>query len=116
VVKDDGKPYTVFTPYKNKWYQKLNPFYLKAYPTEKYLANLYPFKAIGLPFFKRNGLYKKRCRIPRHRVRKVHCRLCRKTRFPGYKGTSHIGLHLRFGTVSIRQWPRDAHGATKKPG
>jgi deoxyribodipyrimidine photo-lyase len=37
VVKDDGKPYTVFTPYKNKWYQKLTPFYLKAYPTEKYL-------------------------------------------------------------------------------
>ncbi|MFX9552186.1 deoxyribodipyrimidine photo-lyase, partial [Acinetobacter baumannii] len=36
VVKDDGKPYTVYTPYQRKWYNTLKPFYLKAYPTEKY--------------------------------------------------------------------------------
>jgi len=37
VTRDHGKPYTVFTPYSKKWKQKLNGFYLKSYPTEKYL-------------------------------------------------------------------------------
>jgi deoxyribodipyrimidine photo-lyase len=34
VTKDDGKPYTVFTPYSRKWKQKLNDFYLSSYPTK----------------------------------------------------------------------------------
>ena len=41
VTKDDGKPYTVFTPYSKKWKAKLNDYYLKAYPTEKYFQNFY---------------------------------------------------------------------------
>src|SRR6218665_3311870 len=36
VVKDDGKPYTVFTPYSRKWKAKLNDFYHRAYPVERY--------------------------------------------------------------------------------
>jgi len=34
VLKDDGKPYTVFTPYSRKWKAKLNDFYLKSYQVE----------------------------------------------------------------------------------
>ena len=41
VVKSDGKPYTVFTPYFKIWQQKLNEFYVKAYPTEKYFTNFW---------------------------------------------------------------------------
>ena len=40
ILKDDGKPYTIFTPYKNKWYKKLTEYYLKSYPTEKYFQHL----------------------------------------------------------------------------
>ena len=39
VVKDDGKPYTVYTPYSKKWKFLLNDFYLKSYPTEKYFSS-----------------------------------------------------------------------------
>ena len=39
VLKDDNKPYTVFTPYSKKWKSMLNDFYLKEYPTEKYFNN-----------------------------------------------------------------------------
>lgn len=35
VLKDDGKPYSIFTPYSRKWKAKLDAFYLKSYPTEK---------------------------------------------------------------------------------
>ena len=41
VTKDDGLPYTIFTPYSRKWKAALKPFHLKAYPTEKYLNNFY---------------------------------------------------------------------------
>ena len=39
VVKADGKPYTVFTPYFKIWKQKLNEYFVKPYPTEKYFTN-----------------------------------------------------------------------------
>ena len=42
VVKDDGKPYTVFTPYSRKWKAKLQEFHLKSYPTEKNFQNFAP--------------------------------------------------------------------------
>ncbi|MGH2566537.1 MAG: deoxyribodipyrimidine photo-lyase, partial [Ginsengibacter sp.] len=41
VLKDDGKPYTVYTPYSRKWKSNLTLFYLKSYPVEKYLKNLF---------------------------------------------------------------------------
>ena len=40
VLKDDGSPYTVFTPYSRKWRSKVNEFYLSSYPTKKYLRHL----------------------------------------------------------------------------
>ena len=40
VLKDDGKPYTVYTPYSKKWKATLTDFYLKPYPCKKYFKNL----------------------------------------------------------------------------
>ncbi len=51
VTKDDGKPYTVFTPYSRKWKAKLSADYLKAYPTEKYFNNFYQQAPISDSFF-----------------------------------------------------------------
>ena len=42
IVKADGKPYTVFTPYFRQWQHKLNDFYIKPYPVNKYLHQLLP--------------------------------------------------------------------------
>ena len=47
VVKDDGKPYTVFTPYGKKWKACLNDFYTRSYATEKYLGNFFKQPPIG---------------------------------------------------------------------
>ena len=58
VVKDDKLPYTVFTPYKNRWLRTVNEFYLKAYPTEKYLKNLYPTKPLKGVSLKEMGFIK----------------------------------------------------------
>lgn len=114
VVKDDGKPYTVFTPYKNKWLQKLKPFYLKAYPTHKYFKQLLHFKAPELPSLKEMGFEKSSLQLPDKKYKDIIADYGETRDIPAIKGTSHIGPHLRFGTVSIRQCATDAHKAHDK--
>ena len=114
VVKDDGKPYTVYTPYKNKWYQKLKPFYLKAYPTEKYFKNLLSFKAPALPTLKDMGFVKSEIDYPEKEYDNVIADYAKNRDFPAITGTSHVGVHLRFGTVSIRRCARDAYESHEK--
>lgn len=104
VMKDNGTPYTVFTPYSTKWKAKLNDFYLKSYPVEKYLSNLkqrkpVPIPALGDIGFKPSSLVFPERVIPREIIKNYH-----KTRnFPAVKGTTRLSVHLRFGTVSIRK-------------
>ncbi|HTK18688.1 MAG TPA: deoxyribodipyrimidine photo-lyase, partial [Mucilaginibacter sp.] len=109
VVKDNGEPYTVYTPYKNKWYQKLNNFYLKSYPTEKYLKNLYQHTEVSVPSLKSMGFEKSNREFPDTDYEDIIGNYAKTRDFPALeKGTSHIGLHLRFGTVSIRDLARKA--------
>ncbi len=104
IVKGNGEPYTVYTPYKNKWHGKLNDFYLKPYPTEKSLNNLYKYSGITIPSLKSIGFEKSNKRFPDKNYEKVIKDYARTRDFPAIeKGTTHIGLHLRFGTVSIRE-------------
>lgn len=109
VVKDDGQPYTIYTPYKNKWYSKLNDFYLKSYPSEKYLTNLYQRAPCPIPSLKSMGFEKSDREFPDKNYQAVLKDYARTRDFPAIeKGTTHIGLHLRFGTISIRQLARKA--------
>ena len=104
VLKDDSKPYTVFTPYSRKWKAVLTEFHLKKYPAEKYFSNFYKqpevlmpslneigFKAVDKPFPSKN--------LNEELVKKYQ----EQRNFPGVKGTSQLGVHLRFGTISIRE-------------
>lgn len=109
VVKDDGEPYTVYTPYSKKYKQKLNDFYLKSYPNQKYFTNFFktdPLPAIEL---KEMGFEPVEFTYPKREVRDETIENYSKTRdIPSIKGTSRISLHLRFGTVSIRELARQA--------
>jgi len=114
VIKDDGKPYTVYTPYQRKWYQTLKAFYLKAYPTEKYLHNLYQHKGPAIPSLRSIGFEKSELEFPSLHYEDVIAGYKEKRDYPAIKGTSHIGLHLRFGTVSIRELVRKANSYAEK--
>jgi len=114
VTKDDGKPYTVYTPYMKKWYQKLKPFYLKSYPTTKYLKNLAKIEPLNMPTIKSLGFEKSGQKFPKKEYKDVIPDYAQTRDFPAIKGTSHIGLHLRFGTVSIRKLATDANHAHNK--
>jgi deoxyribodipyrimidine photo-lyase len=110
VVKDDGKPYTVFSPYARKWRAKLNNFYLKAYPTEKYFSNFYKQTPVAIPTLLSIGFQPVALPFPSKELEEAVIRHYGENRnFPSLeKGTSKMGVHLRFGTVSIRYLARKA--------
>ena len=104
VIKDDGKPYTVFTPYSRKWKATLTEFHLKSYPTEKYFKNFYRQKPVDLPTLKGIGFRAVDKPFPSKQLDEALIQNYGDQRdFPGIKGTSKMGVHLRFGTISIRQ-------------
>jgi deoxyribodipyrimidine photo-lyase len=114
VVKDDGKPYTVYTPYMRKWYQKLTSFYLESYPAEKYFKNLYRHPGYPLPSIQSMGFEKSDRVFPDQQYEQYIRDYAERRDFPGTRGTSHIGLHLRFGTVSIRELASKAYSYPEK--
>ncbi|HVX25275.1 MAG TPA: deoxyribodipyrimidine photo-lyase [Parafilimonas sp.] len=104
VVKDDGKPYTVFTPYSRKWLATLNKFYLKSYPTKKYFKNFYKQEAHKIPSLESMGFEQTDGNFPSKEIDENLIKHYKQTRdFPGEDGTSRMSVHLRFGTVSIRE-------------
>ncbi len=110
VVKDDHKPYTVFSPYARKWRAKLSDFYLKAYPTEKYFTNFYKQSPVTVPSLESMGFHAVDLPFPSKALEEAIIRHYGENRnFPALeKGTSKMGVHLRFGTVSIRYLARKA--------
>ena len=117
VLKDDGKPYTVFTPYARRWRNTLNEFHLKSYPTKKYFKHFLPhdpsFSPAALltpiPSLESMGFRAAGQAFPAKQLREDIIRHYDKQRdFPGINGTSHLGVHLRFGTISIRALARKA--------
>jgi deoxyribodipyrimidine photo-lyase len=104
VLKDDGKPYTVFTPYSKKWKAKLNDFYLKPYPTEKYYGNFFQCSAQLIPSLQAMGFKALDKPFPAKALKTELLKKYGQQRdYPAIDGTSKLGVHLRFGTISIRQ-------------
>lgn len=111
VLKDDGSPYTVFTPYSRKWKSKLNEFLLSSYPVEKYFSHLYPKASQSkVPTLEELGFETTVIHsFPSTIVNdKLISSYKEKRDFPAQSGTSKLSLHLRFGTISIRQLARKA--------
>lgn len=108
VIKSDGKPYTVFTPYFRQWQQKLNSFYLKDYPVARYLKHLLPIKINNKLSLEDMGFERSVRQFPTMHFEDKLQAYEDKRDFPAEDATSHIGLHLRFGTISIRKAAREA--------
>lgn len=104
ILKKDATPYAVFTPYSKQWKLKLNDFYLKAYPTEKYFKHLIKTDAQNIPTLNEIGFEQSEQEIPSSTTNTTIIKNYDKTRdFPAIKGTTRLSVHLRFGTISIRQ-------------
>lgn len=109
VVKGDGKPYTVFTPYSRKWKRVLTKFHLSSYSTEKYFKNFYqqPLRKIislSAMGFEPSGQSFPAKDWPDDIIKNYN----KQRDIPSLRGTSRLSVHLRFGTISIRQLAREA--------
>lgn len=129
VLNQQGEAYRVFTPYKRAWLQQLNGFQRQAYPVAKYAAHLaIPAASAAMPTLADLGfnatdiaqsiptgmsgaqkmLEQFLPRLPRYAQARD---------YPARRGVSYLSVHLRFGTISIRElirqaWPRVEHGCT----
>jgi deoxyribodipyrimidine photo-lyase len=109
VTKDDGRPYSIFTPYSRKWKAKLNDFYVKPYPNKKYFKNFIGTKPFRSYTLKEIGFEKTDLTIPSKTISKSIVVNYKEQRdFPAIDGTSRLSVHLRFGTVSIRALAKQA--------
>jgi len=103
IVKDNGKPYTVFTPYSNKWKQALKNDNIPAFPSEKLLHKLIKVKPYPVITLKKLGFMESSAEIPPGDIpEEVISDYSDKRDFPAVRGTTRLGIHLRFGTISIR--------------
>jgi deoxyribodipyrimidine photo-lyase len=111
VVKDNKEPYTVFTPYGRRWKEKLNDFYLRPYPTEKYFVNFFGQAALPIPSLTQIGFKEAAPDVVPAQLNEDIARHYDQTRdFPAINGTTKLSVHLRFGTVSIRKLAAAAKG------
>ncbi|MBN1820981.1 MAG: deoxyribodipyrimidine photo-lyase [Prolixibacteraceae bacterium] len=109
VVKDDGNPYVVFTPYSKKWKQLYFSQIPENYPSEKLIYNLFRCKPMKIPSLKDIGFIDSLLNIPSSEIDKTVINNYSKSRdYPSVNGTSRLGIHLRFGTVSIRELTKTA--------
>lgn len=121
VVTQAGTPYSVFTPYGRAWLAKLDDFFLKAYPVEKYFDRLAPRPAtltrplptladLGFETTNLRGLALPAGSSGADRLLQSFAERLDQydaTRdFPAVKGPSYLGVHLRFGTLSVREAAR----------
>ncbi|MBQ0131655.1 MAG: deoxyribodipyrimidine photo-lyase, partial [Comamonas sp.] len=122
VLTQQGKPYSVFTPYKRAWLHKLDAFQRKAYPVERYAQHLAAvpaheqlptlesigfaptnLRALGVQAGEQGAQQLRQDFVPRMGD------YAQERDFPARHGTSHLSVHLRFGTVSVRQLAAVAH-------
>jgi len=104
IQKSDQTPYVVFTPYSRKWQEMLQEFYLKPYPVEKYPGAFLRHKDTAVPTLEKMGFRPSQISFPDRSFSDGHFREYEKERnFPALDATSRLGIHLRFGTISIRK-------------
>jgi len=98
VMKADGTPYTVFTPYKNKWLALYTPKKIETHVNFKqFYKQEYPF-----PKLHTLGFIKSNIEVKPYTLERIE-RYSATRNFPHLSSTSYLSPHLRFGTISIRK-------------
>jgi deoxyribodipyrimidine photo-lyase len=109
VVKKDGDPYVVYTPYMKVWKEKFKTIDLEIFYTNSYLGNLIKNKRLPNLTLSDIGFKKSSQEIKPYDVTPTRIQEYEKTRnFPAQDSTSRLGPHLRFGTVSVRKMIKKA--------
>jgi deoxyribodipyrimidine photo-lyase len=116
----DGRPFTVFTPYKRAWLAKFEPWHAKGYSVDRYRESLARGDGRKLPAredlgFRMTNLLQMKLPTGMSGARQLFQDFLEriddyrdKRDLPGVRGVSYLSVHLRFGTISIRELARTA--------
>ena len=128
ILTQAGRPFTVFTPYRNAWMRLLDDEYLRAYPVERHAKSLAPPPFEHQPPASLEALGFRRTNLPELPIgtgtsaarrlledfgRRIDA-YDRRRDFPALKGMSYLSVHNRFGTLSIRELARLARSRASK--
>ncbi len=109
VLKNDGTPYHVFSPYGRKFRQVLTKDHLRSYPSEDFLTSFTIPYDVKFPDLKEIGFKPSQIEFPEKDKKDGIIQSYDKTRdYPAQEGTTRLGIHLRFGTISLRQLAKKA--------
>lgn len=109
ILKSDGTPYTVFTPYSRAWKKLLTEDHPGTYPSEKLTGKFLKIEPLPLPSIGDIGFNRTEYIFTAPEVNTELISNYQRTReIPSINGTTRLGVHLRFGTVSIRELIRTA--------
>ncbi|MFM7021987.1 MAG: cryptochrome/photolyase family protein [Flavobacteriales bacterium] len=104
VVKSNGEPYTVFTPYSRVWKEALSRQGIVNSPSENLMHNFLPAKPLHFPSLEEIGFQKTDVQFSAPELNTDIIRNYHNTRnTPSINGTTRLSIHLRFGTISVRE-------------
>lgn len=103
ILTGGNEPYKVFTPFKNKWLEKLESGHIHPYEIHLTAENFFQFEP-EIPTLDEIGFRESDVPIPKKEYEESTIQKYDQERdFPAKNGTSRLGIHLRFGTISIRE-------------
>tara|TARA_Y100000766_G_scaffold281931_1_gene294287 strand:+ start:2961 stop:4238 length:1278 start_codon:yes stop_codon:yes gene_type:complete len=105
ITKKDGAPYSIYTPYKNKWLEKYNTQAIEKVAAPKW-SNLHS-TIFEFPSLKSLGFNASKIKVKQWDINDIEDYDTNRN-FPALNATSALGPHLRFGTVSIRKLAAEA--------
>lgn len=109
IMKGNGTPYTIFTPYSKVWKAHYNAEKISPYPSETLLQHFFKTSFSNIPTLDEIGFIKTPGEVLPPQLLADRIRHYHETRnFPHLDATSRLSVHLRFGTVSIRNLVQQA--------
>jgi deoxyribodipyrimidine photo-lyase len=115
VVKKDGAPYVVYTPYMKVWKEQFKKIDLKIHYTSQYLGNVLQNTRLPNLSLSDIGFKPSEIKVPGYDVTPTLIQQYENTRnIPGKDSTSRLGPHLRFGTLSARKMVKKANSEINK--
>jgi len=115
VVKDDGTPYTVYTPYSKRWKAQFKAELLNSFPSETLADSFLKDNSGPLPTLAGMGFEKTDFEFPdlvpdEEIIKKYE----HQRDIPSVRGTTRMSVHLRFGTISVRKLAKTAMKLSEK--
>lgn len=113
IVKSDGDPYVVYTPYSRLWKKTITREHFKGFTSEN--ETNWNKNTVRVPALEAIGFQSTTIEAPSRKLKEDIVKNYHNTRdIPSQKGTSRLSVHLRFGTISLRQLANRANELNEK--